>query len=417
MRGIILFISFYICIELGYGISQRRNSSRNRPLPSSSRRPSSWSSTPSTPSRSEPEPNLKALGVLELPGSEYPNYLTNEDGMALYMDSLAEIGVSSCYGECANVFTPAIIKFNDSMGLGDQLMEDKVGFVKRSDGSLQVAYNNYALFFFKNDTERGDTKGQGHNDTWFLVDMKGIPYTPGRNQTSSESDRNTNDTVRSEAPSSSSRTLTAGKSAQTLLVPGYASILIVPDDYMIHFTINEINNNQNYMTMLNNMDRTVKDLKTIVERVGTSDLTMLAKDMRVMNESNSLSYYYFTTTNDGDKIDKLASAVAGLNSQNRTVLMTIGNTVSSNTLNNIRKSLLQSAMKNSLDSAYDMVGSLNKTIDLGRPIYSVKIDPESVKDFHPYYFPDTERTQLLMRKDPSAPTVASMKVLVDYNLK
>jgi predicted lipoprotein with Yx(FWY)xxD motif len=414
MRDIILFISFYICIGLGLGLMQRPSSSRNPSTFSSSRRPTS---RPSTPAPSQPEPNIKTLGVLEVPGAEFTNYLTNEDGMALYMDSTAEIGESSCYGQCLKLFTPALIKLNGSLGLGDQLNEEKVGFVKRSDGSQQVAYNNYALFYFKNDTDRGDTKGQGHNNTWFLVDMLGIPYKPGRNETN-ETDRPTNDTVRSGASSSSSSSPPSlGKSAKTLMVPGYASMLVVPDDYMIHLTVNERNNNQSYMTMHNNIDKTVRDLKSIVNRVGTTDLTMLAKDMRVINGLNSLSYYYFTTTNDPEKIERLATAIAGLNSQNRTVIMNIGNTVSSNTLNNLRRNLLQAAMKNSLDTAYDMVGSLNKTIDQGRPIYSLRMDPDSVKDFHPYYFGDTQRSQLLMKMEGSSPTVATMKVLVDYNLK
>jgi predicted lipoprotein with Yx(FWY)xxD motif len=411
MRDIILFFSFYIFIELSFGMTQRP---RN-PTSPSSRRPSN--NRPASPSTaSEPKPNIKTLGVLELPGSDYPNYLTNEDGMALYMDSTAEIGESSCYGECARIFSPAIVKFNDSLGLGDQLNEDKVGFVKRRDGSQQVAYNKYALFYFKNDTDRGDTKGQGFNNTWFLVDMRGIPYSPNRTESRNETERRGNETVRAEEPSSPSQPSLA-RPSQTLTVPGYSSILVVPDEYLIHFTLNEKNDNQIFINMYNNLDRTVKDLKSIIDRIGTTDLTFLAKNMGIINGTNSLSYYYFTTTNDPDKIDRLGSAIAGLNSQNRTVLMTIGNTVSSSTLNNIRKTLLQTAMKNSLDSAFDMAGNLNRTINPQRPIYSAKIDPDSVKNFHPYYFSDTSRSQLVMKKDQSTPTVASMKVLVDYVLK
>jgi predicted lipoprotein with Yx(FWY)xxD motif len=127
--------------------------------------------------------NIKLLSVFDLPSSEYHNYLSNENGRALYIDSKAEAGVSSCYGECAMLFLPVLIRVNQSIALSDQLDENKVGYIKRNDESEQATYNNYALFYFRSDEDKGDTWGQAFNNTWFILDMKGNPIRKARNET------------------------------------------------------------------------------------------------------------------------------------------------------------------------------------------------------------------------------------------
>jgi predicted lipoprotein with Yx(FWY)xxD motif len=404
MRHLILFIAFYFLIETSYGLRQRRPNTRPSP-----RRPSTRPSTPARPTTSnQPQPNLKGINIIEGVNSDYPKYLANEEGMSLYMDSESPIGFASCYGECAKLFIPAMVRMNDSIKLNDNLEEAKVGMLTREDGSVQIAYNNYGLFYFKNDTEAGDVKGQGYNNTFFLLDEKGIPYKSGRNASEAH-----NETVRAEEPSTT--TSTSRGSSQSLQVPGYASMLLMPDNYIIYFTLSEKTSNQSNNNPVTSLDKTVKDLKKIVSRAGSSDLTFLSKEMHSKNDIYEMIYNYFTTSSDEAMIEKLSKGVEALNSLNKTVNMTIGNTLSNKSFKDVRKVLFQLAMKNSFDTAYDMVGNLNYTINMQKPIHSVRIDPESILKFHQTYFGDTASKQVLLNRTSN--NVVAMKVMVDYNIK
>jgi predicted lipoprotein with Yx(FWY)xxD motif len=45
----------------------------------------------------------------------------------------------------------------------------KLGTTTRTDGSLQVTYNDQPLYFFVGDTKAGDTTGQGVGNVWYVV--------------------------------------------------------------------------------------------------------------------------------------------------------------------------------------------------------------------------------------------------------
>ncbi len=44
-----------------------------------------------------------------------------------------------------------------------------LGTLVRSDGSVQVTYGGWPLYFFAGDEAPGDINGQGVNDVWFVV--------------------------------------------------------------------------------------------------------------------------------------------------------------------------------------------------------------------------------------------------------
>jgi predicted lipoprotein with Yx(FWY)xxD motif len=149
MKILLLFISIYYLVKSSLTIRQAR-----------------------TGEMSLNQPNIKNLTTIQEINKTSPIYLVNEEGMALYMNSDAPIGESSCYGPCLEIFFPAVVQLNYNMTLGKDLDEEKLGYIKR-DNIQQLAYNKHALFYFRNDTESGDTKGQGYNNTWFLLDEKG----------------------------------------------------------------------------------------------------------------------------------------------------------------------------------------------------------------------------------------------------
>ena len=52
-------------------------------------------------------------------------------------------------------------------------MADCSGTTERDDGSTQVTYNGWPLYYFANDAAAGDTNGQAVNDVWYVVDAAG----------------------------------------------------------------------------------------------------------------------------------------------------------------------------------------------------------------------------------------------------
>ena len=55
-------------------------------------------------------------------------------------------------------------------------MEDRVlATVTRDDGSEQVAYNGWPLYYFASDEGPGDAKGQNSAGVWFVVSTSGGP--------------------------------------------------------------------------------------------------------------------------------------------------------------------------------------------------------------------------------------------------
>ena len=48
-----------------------------------------------------------------------------------------------------------------------------LGTITRDDGSTQVTYNGWPLYYFQDDAAPGDTNGQGLGGVWFLVSPEG----------------------------------------------------------------------------------------------------------------------------------------------------------------------------------------------------------------------------------------------------
>ena len=55
----------------------------------------------------------------------------------------------------------------------DGVDEALLGTASRTDGSSQVTYNGWPLYYFAADSAPGDINGQGVNDVWWVVDPSG----------------------------------------------------------------------------------------------------------------------------------------------------------------------------------------------------------------------------------------------------
>ena len=93
--------------------------------------------------------------------------------MSLYIFLTDEPGKSNCSGECAVFWPPLTVAagVTPTAGAG---VPGTLGVITRDDGSRQVTYNGWPLYFFANDSQAGDANGQNIGDLWFVVKTDSI---------------------------------------------------------------------------------------------------------------------------------------------------------------------------------------------------------------------------------------------------
>jgi uncharacterized protein (TIGR02246 family) len=101
----------------------------------------------------------------------YGEYLTDGEGRALYLFLNDEQGESTCYDQCAQNWPPLLT--TEDAEAGEGVDSDLLGTTERDDGTTQVTYNDWPLYYFAADEDPGDVEGQGRGDVWYLVSPEG----------------------------------------------------------------------------------------------------------------------------------------------------------------------------------------------------------------------------------------------------
>jgi predicted lipoprotein with Yx(FWY)xxD motif len=99
--------------------------------------------------------------------------LVDGEGRSLYLftNDTQNSGASSCTGECL-VNWPPLFTDGDPVA-GENVDEAMLGTITLEDGTTQVTYNGWPLYYYAEDTAAGDANGQGVGDVWFLVSPTG----------------------------------------------------------------------------------------------------------------------------------------------------------------------------------------------------------------------------------------------------
>ena len=92
-------------------------------------------------------------------------------GMTLYVFTPDNAGDSTCYDKCATTWPPFV--GDAAPTVGDGLTAGDFGTTRRTDGGTQVTFHGWPLYHFAGDAAPGDTKGQGLNAKWYVVDAAG----------------------------------------------------------------------------------------------------------------------------------------------------------------------------------------------------------------------------------------------------
>ena len=97
--------------------------------------------------------------------------LVDDKGMSLYLFTKDTPNTSTCYDKCATAW-PALLTNGNAVG-GSGVDASKFGTTTRTDGTIQVTYNGWPLYYFAKDKQPGDVTGQGVGSVWYLVSTKG----------------------------------------------------------------------------------------------------------------------------------------------------------------------------------------------------------------------------------------------------
>jgi predicted lipoprotein with Yx(FWY)xxD motif len=94
------------------------------------------------------------------------SYLTDANGMTLYLFKKDSPGKSACAGECVARWP---VYHREKVGASKGLKAADFATIAREDGKKQTTYKGMPLYYFAGDKAPGDANGQGVKDVWFVV--------------------------------------------------------------------------------------------------------------------------------------------------------------------------------------------------------------------------------------------------------
>ena len=113
-------------------------------------------------------------------------FLTNGQGMSLYMFASDTSSKSSCTGACLTYWPPVTGTATATGGANASML----GTITGADGTTQVTYGGHPLYTFAGDKKAGDTTGQGSTNfgaKWWLLAPSGQPISGASGGASSSS--------------------------------------------------------------------------------------------------------------------------------------------------------------------------------------------------------------------------------------
>jgi predicted lipoprotein with Yx(FWY)xxD motif len=109
---------------------------------------------------------------VEIGDSSLGAILTDQDGRTLY--AFADDkggGTSTCTGHCLAVW-PALVT-TGAATVGQGVDKARLSTVTRAEGTVQITYQGWPLYYYVGDQGPGDVDGQDVDNVWFVLDAEG----------------------------------------------------------------------------------------------------------------------------------------------------------------------------------------------------------------------------------------------------
>ena len=141
-------------------------SSKPTPAPAAPTATFTEAPTP-TPQATPTSPAVVNVGQNTTLGS----FLVDSTGMTLYIRTKDTPGVSKYHDSCATNW-PALLT-NGAPTAGTGVTASMLGTTARTDGTVQVTYNGWPLYYSTKDKVAGDTNGESANTVWYVMTPAG----------------------------------------------------------------------------------------------------------------------------------------------------------------------------------------------------------------------------------------------------
>lgn len=102
-------------------------------------------------------------------------FLSDGDGRTLYIFTRDTKNTSTCYDDCAKSWPPFLTQ--GKTDAGDGVTSSIIGSTTRKEGTTQVTFNGFPLYFRATDAKAGDITGQGIGNVWWIIAPGGDAVT------------------------------------------------------------------------------------------------------------------------------------------------------------------------------------------------------------------------------------------------
>ena len=144
--------------------------------PAATSAPAAAPTNPSAATTAPTAPMAKAV-TLQIAGNDkLGKFLADGDGNTLYLFTKDTKGTSNCNGKCAQAWPPVIPDGQPT--LKDGVNATVISTTVRKDGSVQLTYNGWPVYYWYKDKAPGDTTGQAVDSTWWVISGEGNPIKP-----------------------------------------------------------------------------------------------------------------------------------------------------------------------------------------------------------------------------------------------
>jgi predicted lipoprotein with Yx(FWY)xxD motif/plastocyanin len=120
-----------------------------------------------------PVPTAKSTGatVMVTRNDQLGTFLADDKGMTLYLFTKDTPNTSNCYDKCEQAWPPLFTK--GAPVAADGVDAALLGTTTRKDGSIQVTYGGWPLYYYVKDQKPGDVTGQDVGGVWYVISPKG----------------------------------------------------------------------------------------------------------------------------------------------------------------------------------------------------------------------------------------------------
>ena len=107
------------------------------------------------------------------------NYLTDAKGMTLYYYTKDTTGESVCTDGCVDKWP---IFYAPNISVPPTLNASDFGTITRSDGRKETTYRGWPLYYWFQDKNPGEMKGEGIGKVWYILDVPAYTVMIGTNK-------------------------------------------------------------------------------------------------------------------------------------------------------------------------------------------------------------------------------------------